>query len=159
MEEIVKRFLEANPEERSKIYYIEIVKGNLMKEFHTCMKKLMKLRDRDERRYYYLLTFTLNPKLEVDETEDEIEKYIITRVKRKALKIVKAHIVKEYTKKGVAHWHVATKSKRYISKDRFKYFEKKYGFIDISKNHSQNYNFMMDYITKSNIPKEIILES
>lgn len=119
------------------------------------LDKKIKEYKKNNKEYYYLMTFTLRHNILC---ENEVETYIIKRLKRKALKIVKAHIVKEYTKNNIAHWHVAVKSKKYISKDRFKYYTKLYGNIDISKNHSQNYDYIIEYISKSNIPKEIIRE-
>ena len=73
-----------------------------------------------------------------------------------ALQIEKAHIVKEYTKKNVPHWHASVISKRYISKDRFESYIKRFGNVDISKNHSHQYENMTKYMSKSDTPKLII---
>jgi len=157
MEHIVKRFLlEEDILEKQTIYLNEIYKENLHKEFDLEIKRILNLRDHKNKRYYYLITFTIKDYDKIDVMDSIIEKYIISRLRRTALQVEKAHIVKELTQNKVPHWHAAVKSKKYISKDRFKYYIKQYGNIDISKNHSQNYKTMLKYITKSNIAKQII---
>ncbi len=133
----------------------EIYGKSLHREFHNAMKKYCAQMDSIKKRYYYLITFTLKPDIEEDRYK-YIYKYIISRLQRTALQVEKAHIVEELTKKGIPHWHCSVVSKKYISKDRFKYYANKFGFVDISKNHSQNYKTMMDYISKEVIPIKIV---
>lgn len=103
-----------------------------------------------EKRYMYMITFTLkDPK---DETQ--AEEYIISQAKREALQIVQYQYAKEYTKKGIAHWHVAIETKIPIKKDRFiqYYKNKSYGNIDLSRSKSTNYQNILNYISKDTNP-------
>lgn len=155
MNEIVERFLQVETqEEKTQIYLKEVYEKGVHEQFKLAIKYNLKKRDKQNKKYYYLITFTLKP--DVDVVDIIIENYIIQRLKRKALNIIKCGFVKEYTKNGVAHWHAAVISTKYISKDRFKYYEKLYGIVDIDKNYSQNYEFMNTYINKSNTSRLII---
>lgn len=116
------------------------------------------LSSRDIIYYFYLVTFTLRPEIESSQY-DEIESYIKKQfTERPSLKIKEAHIVRELTKKGVAHWHVSVKTSVPLKKDRFHYYVKKYGQIDISKNKAQNLEDGKNYISKSNIPTALVIE-
>ncbi len=156
MEEIVKEFLSIQEQSKMEEYYwTEIVCTNRMKEFHLHVKMFFAKEDKVKQRYYYLITFTLN-----DDNKDIdpniVSKYIISRLASSALQIEKAHLVQELTEQGRPHWHASVLAKKYISKDRFKYYVNKFGFVDISKNHSQNYETMLKYINKSNVSRQII---
>lgn len=146
MEEIVKRFINGEHQ-----VFLSLESSLDRKNFHEEIQK--QLKDRDTKSYYYLITFTLKEK---PKDEEVIQKYIISQMGRPALHIVKAHYVKEYTKKGIPHWHFAVKSKRHICKNRFNYYVQKFGNIDISKNHCQTLNEMMNYINKESLSIQII---
>lgn len=108
--------------------------------------------------YYYLVTFTIDPKINTS-TDDQIEAYIRSQfTNRPSLCIKEAHIVKEFTKKNVAHWHVSVKTTKPLKKDRFHYYARKYGQIDISKNKAQNLNDGLNYISKSEQPTALVIE-
>ncbi len=156
IQKLVQNFLDNPDRQKATEYYFEqVIVRNRMKEFHKAIIKYCNFKDKKDKRYFYLITFTLS-----DEHKDynpiAVYKYITSRLRRSALQIEKAHLVQELTQSGTPHWHASIKSKKYISKDRFKYYEKNYGFTDISKNHSQNYETMLKYISKSNIPNQII---
>lgn len=115
--------------------------------------------------YYYLVTFTL------DKTKEktiknlnsegglvEIEKYIISQFQRPPLQVKKAYIVQEETKNGDPHWHVSVKTGTCLKKDRFNYYQKIYGYVDISKTRHKSMEESLNYISKSNTPTEIIIE-
>lgn len=153
---VVKVFLANEDRQKASEYYWEqVIVRNRMKDFHMAMIKYCNIKDKNDKRYFYLITFTLN-----DENKDVdpkvVYKYIKNRLLRPALQAEKIHLVQELTQEGRPHFHASIKSKKFISKDRFKYYVKKYGFVDISKNHSQNYKTMLKYISKSNIPEELL---
>lgn len=100
-----------------------------------------------------MLTFTLKKD---DEDEDKVEAYIKKQLHRKPLQIVEAHIVKEYTKKGRAHWHTPLTTLTPLKKDRFHYYEKQYGFVEINKTKAQNLEEGLNYINKDNQSVKII---
>ncbi len=155
MEEIIETFLLIlSPMIRSQYYLEEVFDKGKEKEFHNTLKLYLKKSDNKNKRYYYLITFTLSDDNIVD--SKLIKQYIISRLRGSALQIEKCHLVEELTQKGTPHWHASVISKKYISKDRFKYYVNKFGYIDISKNHSQNYDTMLKYITKSNTANQII---
>lgn len=113
---------------------------------------LLKAYNPFNKKYVYLCTFT---KKNAEDDDDEIEKYIKKQFKRKPLKVVEAYIVKEKTKADVSHWHVAVETEKPLKKDRFNYYIKKYGFIDISKNKEQNIDTTINYISKDILPTKI----
>jgi hypothetical protein len=101
----------------------------------------------DKKFYYYMITFTIRD--EHDSIHETIEDYIKSQfTDRPALGIVEATLGMELTKRGIHHWHVVVKSTKHIAKDRFQYYEKLYGKVDISKNYSQNLNDGLNYISK-----------
>ncbi len=156
MQKQVEEFMAILDAEASSRYYWEqIVKTNKMKQFHLAVQLFLSKKDKINQRYYYLITFTLNEENK-DIDPKLVNQYIISRLAGSGLQIEKAHLVQEVTQQGRPHWHVAVIAKKYISKDRFKYYANKFGFIDISKNHSQNYDTMLKYISKSNTAKQII---
>lgn len=113
------------------------------------------LKTMDQKYHYYMVTFTL--KDEMKEEYDSAESYISSQfTSRPALSIVEAHISQEFTKKGVHHWHVAVKTKKPLCKNRFNYYQKIYGNIDISKTKCQNLQESLNYISKDIIPKQLI---
>lgn len=132
------------------VYSTEALALALADGFHRRLKAHLK--KLQKKKYYYMLTFTLR---DSTQDEDEVELYIIKQSKRTALQIDEFHHVKEYTKKGVAHWHVAIVTTKPLKKDRFNYYIQKFGTLDISKNKAQNIDEMLNYMTKTNnIKKE-----
>ncbi len=163
MQKKVEKFIElAKVKGDYATFYIkEVLKTGDSYEFQRLLFRHFKQKKKEDKRFYYMITFTLDEKKKEEinykpKSDLEMQKYIISRLRRKALKIEKAHIVKELTEAGVPHWHVAVKALKYISKDRFKYYIKLYGNIDISKNHSQNYETIIKYISKSDTPYQLI---
>lgn len=97
--------------------------------------------------YFYLVTFTIRD--ECIPQADEIELYIKKQFKnRPALQVVTAHIAREFTKRGVPHWHVQVETSIPLCKDRFDYYVQLYGQVDVSKTRSQNPQKTLDYISK-----------
>lgn len=141
LEDIVKRFIAGDESE----YLIEARSQMFRMAFDNEFKR--QLKDLDIKKYYYLITFTLKVDPTLEE-EEEIEKYVISQFQRAALKIKEAYYVKEKTKKERTHWHVAVVSYRYIAKNRFNYYAQKYGHVDVSKNHCQTKEEMLNYINK-----------
>ncbi len=123
-------------------HYTKIVAGNKRKNYH------------------YLITFTLKPNTSCDEENIKlIQDYIISQLtQRPSLQIKEAHIVKELTKNNMPHWHCAVRTHKCIKKDRFNYYIKKYGFIDICKTHAQTLQESINYMSKSNTPTKLSLD-
>lgn len=108
-----------------------------------------------KKRYFYLLTFTLR-----DEAMDLInnaEQYIIKQASRKALKFVQFYYVKEFHKSGKPHWHVSCETLKPLKKDRFNYYTKLYGHVDLSRTKAQTMDEALNYISKSSKPTKILL--
>lgn len=110
------------------------------------------LDDRTVKKYRYLITFTLNNPAKAVEAEQ----YVRDQSKRKHLDLTRWVMAKEYTKKGVPHWHCAVEARKPIKKNRFQYYEKLYGFIDVSRTKGQNLDEALQYISKESVP-EILL--
>lgn len=108
------------------------------------------------KKYYYMITLTLRPEHHDNPPIDGVEKYIQRLSRRRPLKFTKFAYSMEYTTKGVPHWHLIVICEKYLSLDRFTTYAEKYGFVDISKNHSQKWETMVTYITKTNEMKVLI---
>ncbi len=148
MEDLVKEFVEGTAEAQRQLYSEIVMNHGLYKDFHTELKK--QLYDKNKKYYYYMITFTLKDSIKDLGLIKTIQKFIEGQVLRPALRIKEAHIVKELTKKGQAHWHVAVKAEQYIAKNRFNYYQKNYGNIDVSKNHGNTMTEMLNYMNKDN---------
>lgn len=138
-------FMEISPEELKQI-------SKIFKKLHA---------ERVKEKKYYLLTFTLdlNMNIYVDNEDEillQIPDDIYQILMRKSLKITKCHVVKELTKKGIAHWHASVETLKYLKKRDFQGFIKNYGFVDISKSKSNNYQEILQYISKESTPTKII---
>lgn len=108
-----------------------------------------------EKRYRYMLTFTLKPN--ALNQADDAEKWIRQQAERKeTLSLAYYAISKEHTKKGVPHWHVVVEALKPLKKDRFHYYTKKYGFIDFSRTKAQTTQEALNYISKEVTPDVII---
>lgn len=124
-------------------------------DFHKKMKSYYK----NAKEYRYLITFTISPKkfeTITDSLEEEIEDFIESQSKRKALKITHFAYVRELHDNKRPHWHVSIKTSKCLKKDRFNYYIKKYGYIDFSKSKDTNEQESLDYLSKSGTVKELI---
>lgn len=138
-----------------------IAKGNTTDNDDMLLRTFMdrrfmdyfKLKNLEGKTHRYLVTFTLKND---DFDEDEVHKYIEKQLHRKPLKIVQAYLVKEYTKAGRAHWHSALETTKPLKKDRFQYYIKQYGLIDISKTKAQNIEEGINYTSKDSKAIKII---
>lgn len=101
----------------------------------------------------YMITFTLK---DDGYDDNEVKDYIIKQLKREPLQIHEAYLCHELTKKGRSHWHAAVTSSRTLKKDRFHYYIKKYGNIDISKTRAQNLEETKNYLSKDSMAIKII---
>lgn len=144
-------------------YYKLIMTGSsedsvsyFLKHYNTISKNMRQFYAQlDEAQYYYLVTFTLRP--EAVPRAEEAEKYIKKQFKeRLSLGVRESYIVRELTKLGVPHWHVSVRTSKPLKKDRFHYYEKLYGKIDISKNRHKNLEDGKNYLAKSNTPEELV---
>lgn len=140
--------LPENTDERAKF---------ILKNLSVFSAKNMRLyfSNKDQKKYCYLVTFTLKPEIGDDQV-DEIENYIKAQFKRTPLKVDEAHIVRELTKKGKPHWHVVVQTSIPLLKNRFAYYKKIYGFIDISKTKCQTLDNGLEYISKSGTPEKVV---
>jgi len=110
--------------------------------------------------YNYLVTFTLNPAFNTDiessELEDIVTVFIEKQAERKPLALTYFAYVKEYTKAGNAHWHAVVTTTKPLAKNRFQYYTKTYGNIDISKTKVTTTQEALNYISKEAVPKVLI---
>lgn len=102
-----------------------------------------------------MLTFTLKP--EAVSKAKEAEKWIIKQAERKqTLGIKNMHMVQELTEKGVPHWHVVIETSKPMKADRFHYYRKIYGFVDVSRTKAQTTQEALNYISKHNEPVQLL---
>lgn len=112
-----------------------------------------KIKESKKTQYYYQIVFTL--KDGVNDSEDVIEDYIKKQFRRKPLQVVKAYICKEYQKNGKAHWHVAVQTTKFLKKDRFNYYIRKYGMINITKSKHKTLDNSLNYMAKDGLYHQI----
>lgn len=128
----------------------------LYKSKHILFKQWCKKKD-PPKKYIYLVTFTLRPEHHEDEIIHKLaQSHIEGIAKRDALLLTYFSFVKEHTKAGVPHWHAVIVSENPIKKNRFQYYEKLYGNIDISRTKGQTTQPAIDYISKEGIPTILI---
>lgn len=104
--------------------------------------------------YRYLITFTLKP--DAVDKADDAEFLVVSQAERKALGFLSFVYVRELTKAGVPHFHCAVETDRILKKDRFNYYIKTYGSVDISPTKAQTIQEALNYISKEAQPKRLI---
>lgn len=105
--------------------------------------------------YRYLLTFTLREDVD-DVKQAQVQKYIVSQSTRLPLKIQYFAYSLERTAKGRPHWHCVVATTKPLKKDRFNYYVKLYGNIDISKTKGTNSLEALEYISKDTSPTVVI---
>lgn len=109
------------------------------------------------RGYRYLITFTQDPKKSGHKSTKALYDYIFKQFKREPLGVKQAWIVQEGNAKDKhIHWHVAVETTKALKKDRFNYYMKKYGNIDISKTNANTLEHALEYISKEQKPTCIV---
>lgn len=151
MESIVKKFiaLQSDREKQEQFFYEEIFKRSQLKEFREELLKQIKQKSKST--YIYMLTFTLK----VKDHYDKAKEYIYRQHERTQLKVISYHVVEETTKAGMPHWHVAVQTEKPLKKNRFNYYSKLYGFVDLSRTKGQTVDTVLEYMSKSNTPEQL----
>lgn len=114
-------------------------------EFHDAVYKRMKELTES---YQYMVTFTVDPKKHSNPDESKIEIYLDSQIDRPALHILKCSYVKEYTKKGMPHWHMKLNTSKPLRSDAFAQYKKVYGSVDISRSKHTNGQHTDIYMNK-----------
>jgi len=137
------------------VQYFDSIGSESLPIFMQLMKYPYKSFEREFRRLHksrqpnvYMLTFTLREMKDADSARA----YIYRQHERPALEMVEYAVSEELTKKKMPHWHALIVCKKLLKKDRFNYYEKKFGFIDFSRNRHNNSDDVLKYISKENKP-------
>ena len=104
--------------------------------------------------FHYLVTFTVDPKKDFD--KDKVESFIHMQPKRTALQTKTAYVAQETTKAGQPHWHMYIVTTKALRSDAFKYYQDRYGNVDISRSKYNNEADALSYITKESDPIKLI---
>lgn len=121
-----------------------------------------KIEATSKKKYQYLVTFTIDPKKHPDwqssATLEQTVDYIVESQQDRKLSLQMTFYAysKEYTKKGMPHWHAVVVTTKPLPKNRFAYFESTYGSIDISKTKVTTHLEALDYISKDVAPTVLI---
>lgn len=118
------------------------------------LNKYLRTVAQQDKIYRYLITFTLKP--EAVHQAEEAEAFVREQSKRVALKWLSFTYVKELTKQGAPHFHCAVETTQALKKNRFEYYAKKFGFVDISKTRGQTIQEALTYISKEGQPIKLI---
>lgn len=110
---------------------------------------------KDHKDYYYLLTFTIDPKrhpnLNDFTFQDEVQQYISKLVKSIGRNI---YISKEHDFTNV-HWHVSLITSKPIVHSKLRYYKNIYGNIDVSRSKKQTQEYSINYISKDTEPTKL----
>lgn len=125
-------------------------------EFTKILRK--QIIDSERKKYMYMLTFTLDPKKNeiTEDLESTVSTLIENQSNRDALKITYFAYSKEYTKAKLPHWHVVIVTLKPLKKDRFQFYTKKYGNLDLSRTNGTTPLEALNYISKDVEPKVLI---
>lgn len=148
----VQRFYELQDTPKEQAIYL----GQHLGAITANIKGYLKNKDEVNKLYRYMITFTLKEKMSTSDINKAINFIKSQFNDRPALKIKQAVMVQELTKEGVEHWHVVVSSRKSISKDRFNYFTKIYGFVKIQKNIHNNIWDGLNYIAKTSTPETLV---
>lgn len=123
-------------------------------------QKWLKKHEKESKRYRYFLTFTLDRKKQrFSRTEDfytEVQTYVENLAFSAQFEALSWVVVREHHKDGTPHWHVSVESKRCIKKSFFRYYERIFGLINISKSRENGVEFAINYMQKENDPVSIL---
>lgn len=122
--------------------------GEWLDVYHSVFFKYLK--GKTIKRYMYLVTFTLK----TDSIKDALqaEEFVKSQAERTALQIKKYAYVKELTKQGTPHFHVVVETLKPLKRNRFQYYEKLFGSVDISRTKGQTTQEALQYISKDSTP-------
>lgn len=98
-----------------------------------------------------MVTFTLRNKKDYDKARE----YIYRQHERQQLHVMSYYVVEELTKAGMPHWHVAIQVEKPLKKNRFNYYTKLYGFVDLSRTKGQTIDTALEYMSKSHTPEQL----
>lgn len=149
--DIVKKFLSLHDDQESQAeyFYNEVFSKHNLNAFRD--ELVRHLSDKVKKKYIYMVTFTLRDKKKYDKARD----YIYRQHERIQLKVIEYHVVEELTKAGMPHWHVAIETEKPLKKNRFNYYSKLYGNIDLSRTKGQLIDSVLNYMSKSNTPEKL----
>lgn len=143
------------PDDQKDDYFVNVIMRNIpLMDISKLMKQYFN--SLQEKRYFYLITFTTDPTKVKVEDEEEVEKFIISQADRTALQFTNFYYVKENHKSGRSHWHCAVQTKKPLKKDRFNYYQKIYGNVDLSRTKAQTIQEALNYISKDGVPNQLI---
>lgn len=136
--------------QKTKALYMEHIRKNEDK-----ITKVTKPSNADDKKYYYMLTFTVAPNKVPQITKwhiDTIESYIKDIVNRSFIYDKSEFIWRqEKHKNGRPHWHVGVSSNVHIDKSRFIVYSNKFGRVDVKLSKSGNYGQIVKYVTKEDM--------
>lgn len=116
---------------------------------------------RKQKKYLYLVTFTIDPKKHPNmpqepEKIERCERFIRLQAKRSALKITKFLVSREYHQNEYPHWHAYVQTTKPLCKSRLTHYTDHWGRIDISKNKCQIEGDLLEYISKYSEPYDAL---
>lgn len=132
--------------------------------WHDKYEKYLKKCAKKDKKYLYLITFTFDrkkPTFKRGDTEyyNEVRNYIDSLAFSKQYHCKQWLSVMEYHKdesSDVAHYHVMAEFDKSYDTNWFKYYKTKYGSVDKSLSRTGNEEFMIKYLSKDFVPKQII---
>jgi len=114
-----------------------------------------KQQNNPNKKYRYMITFTLDPKKSPSPTE--AKQWILRNVINPLHRPHEVYYAEELTQAGVPHWHVVGSYLKPIKKSLFKYYQTKFGLIDFSPMKGGNdLTSGIAYISKEELPTKLL---
>jgi hypothetical protein len=157
LSELVSQFNDYTSSQRTDTEVYEWLRSNVptsrMVPFAKKLAEVVMLNERLRiSSYYYMLTITIDPDKHPQDTpelyslvEDRITQLPTRLTSRKIVGLV---YVREYTKAGRAHWHVAIRSETPTEARHFSWFRNHVGNIQFNRNRTNSPQNLIDYLSK-----------
>lgn len=125
--------------------------------YSTMFRQALEEVEKENRSYRYLITFTLDPKkgdIKCNKYIAKVSAYVVKQLRRKPLGLSNVYFVQEggdQDNKHI-HWHASVTATKPLKKDRFDYYKKLYGNVDISHTKAQTQDEAINYMSKQSTP-------
>lgn len=158
MQDLIRKFQSIEDDDELTEFFMDnVVKKGIVDKFTKSIKEHSIAKEMERRGYYYMLTFTLDPKKHAftDRYYDRVEKYIRGLVNNKAWNLLFFAYVREGGDEDHkhVHWHVSIKCSKALGvMKNIQYYKKRFGNVDKSRSKHSNNISAHKYMSKQSEP-------
>lgn len=124
-----------------------------LESLRSSLTQMLEKKELIKKSYFYLITFTVKPSFT---DYDTVRDFVKSQAQRKALKFKQFYFSEEKHKSGVPHWHCAVQTEKPLKRDRFNFYVRKYGHVDVSRTNVQTIQESLNYISKDTEPERLL---